>query len=93
MRYEDFMADREGSLEQLGAFLRLPLNAEPVEPGTRNAQVLIGHVAHSKVLAVQRLSEMFDVDEADAYAKALTEYGWHLSHFATCPFAAQARRS
>lgn len=71
----------------------VPLNADPVDPGTRNAQVLIGNVAHSRVLAVQRLGELFSVDEPTAYRMALEDYGWHLSHFATCPFRDQARRS
>ena len=70
----------------------MPLNVDPVPPGTRGALVLIGERAFGLADAVQRLAEMFDVDEAEAHRMAMEEYVWHLSHFATCPKAQQARR-
>ena len=70
----------------------VPLDADPVAPGTKNALVLIGEVAFSLVPAVTRIAHMFGVDEAEAFRRAHEEYGWHLTHFAKCPHADKHRR-
>jgi hypothetical protein len=63
----------------------IPLDPDPVGAGQRGALVLIGEVAHGRRDAVRRLVEMFGGTEADADRRAVTDYGWFVAHFATCP--------
>lgn len=70
----------------------IPLDMDPVQPGTKGALVLVGERALGLADAVQRLGEMFDVGDDEAHRMAMEDYGWHLAHFATCPHADRARR-
>lgn len=60
----------------------MPLNPNPVDPGTKNARVLIGNISHGQVSAVERIAEMYNCDSARAYELAMTEYPWHVTHIA-----------
>lgn len=69
----------------------IPLDPDPVDPQKRGALVLIGERAFGLAQAAQRLAVMFDESEADAAIRANNEYGWHISHFATCSNPPQNR--
>ncbi|WP_026874277.1 hypothetical protein [Jiangella gansuensis] len=93
----------DGRCESCGAPVRwavtaanrrpIPLDPEPVEPRTRGALVLIGETAYGRRDAAARLMAMFAESEADADHRAMTDYAWHVAHFATCPKAHHHRRN
>lgn len=60
----------------------MPLNLDPVPAGTKNARVLIGNMCFGRVSAVEKIAQMFDCDDAQAYERVMNEYLWYTTHLA-----------
>lgn len=72
---------------------RIPLDAEPVDPGTPAAFVVTGGVAYPPDAAADQVAERRGISTAAAREVLAADFPWHVSHFSTCPDADKHRRS